>query len=159
MRFRVIGGILANSSHSVVLWFSCVAPLPNIQIEDAEDWLREVAAVAEQMTTTLGVAVGTLFVGDPRLSSDLEVILELLGDSSNHLEDWIYSAAFEAARQVLVAVRAYHPNTNLWSIVRPPTGSANPQLFLQEVVKEAEYAAGVSPLQDIVKRCPKAGSS
>lgn len=115
--------------------------------------------MAENMTIALGIAIGTLFAGDPRLSPDLEVVLELLGNFVKQLEDWIYSAAFEGARQVLAGVRDHYPNTNPWSLVRPPTGSPNPQLFLQQVVKEAEYTDGVCPLQDIIKRRPKARSS
>jgi hypothetical protein len=102
------------------------APLPATQIDDAEERLWEVTAVAELMTTALGIAAGTLLAGHLHLSSDLEVILELLVDSSNQLVDWIYYAAFEGARQVLAGIQAHHPNTNLWSIVRPPTRSPNP---------------------------------
>ena len=71
----------------------------------------------------------------------------------------MYYAAFEGARQVLAGVRAHFPNANLWTIVRPPAGSPNPQAFLQEVIEEAEYAAGVCPLQGVIKEHPGAGSS
>lgn len=102
-------------------------PLPEIQVEDAEGWLQEVAVVAKKMRTALGVAVGTLFDGDPRLTPDLETVLGLLGKSAEQLEDWVYSVAFEGVRQVYAGVRAHHPTVNLWSIVRPPTGSPNQQ--------------------------------
>lgn len=53
--------------------------------------------VAEKMKVALGVAMGTLFHEDPRLSVDIEMVLSLLEKSPEQLEDWIYSAAFEGA--------------------------------------------------------------
>lgn len=138
-----------------VLCSPCPAPLPEIQNDDVEARLQEVSAVTEKMKTTLGVAVGTLFCDDPRLMSEINTILDLLGRSPGQLEDWIYYAAFEGARQVCAGVRAHHPNINLWSLVRPPPRSRNPQKFLEEVTKEVGYAAGVCPVQNIFKRVPK----
>ena len=99
--------------------FVLSAPLPEIQNDDAEARLQEVAAVAEKMKVALGVAMGTLFREDPRLSADIETVLSLLGKSPEQLEDWIYSTAFEGARQVCAGVRAHHPNMNLWPWCEP----------------------------------------
>lgn len=118
---------VALSIHSRAPSAVCfTTPLPAIQNEDAEKRLREVASIAEQMTTALGIAAGTLFAGHSGPTSDLEVVLELLADSSNQLDDWLYSTAFEGAHQVLASVRAHFPNANLWTIVRPPARSPNP---------------------------------
>lgn len=137
---------------------SIAGPLPAIQIDDPEKWLLKVASVAEQMTGALGIAAGTLFAGHPDLTSDLEVILKLLANPSNQLDVWMYFTAFEGAHRVLGRVQAHYPNANLQTIVRPHAGSPNPHLFLQEVVKEVEYDAGVCPLQSIIKRHPGASS-
>lgn len=48
-----------------------------------------------QMRDALGLAVGTLFRGDPRPCPDRETMLTLLGKSANQMEDWFYSATFE----------------------------------------------------------------
>lgn len=47
------------------------------------------------MRDALGLAVGTLFRGDPRPCPDRETMLTLLGKSANQMEDWFYSATFE----------------------------------------------------------------
>lgn len=83
---------------------SLAAPLPEIQNEDAEARLQEVAMVTEKMRTALGVAIGTLYHDDPRLKSDIEIVIDQLRKSPDQLEDWI-SAAFEGARQVCARVR------------------------------------------------------
>ena len=66
--------------------------------------------------------------------------------------------AFEGAHQVFAGVRAHHPNMNLWPLVRAPPGGRNPQQIFEEVAEEAECAARVCALHDIVRRAPKPDS-
>ena len=47
------------------LHFCLSAPLLEIQEDDAEARLREVAVVAKKMRSAVGIAVGMLFRGDP----------------------------------------------------------------------------------------------
>jgi hypothetical protein len=90
--------LYAKWQPSYLRHFCSIAPLPEIQDDDAEARLWDVAAVAEMMWSALGVAVGTPFYGDPRLQTDIETVLTLLGQCTDQLEDWICSAAFEGAR-------------------------------------------------------------
>lgn len=122
------------------------APLHEIQDDDVEARLWEVAATAERMHGALGVAVCMLFHGDPRLQPDLETVLTLLGQSAEQMEDWLYSAAFEGARQVFVGVRVHHPNMNLWLLVHTASGGCNPNQYFAEVSGDVDYAAGACDL-------------
>jgi hypothetical protein len=69
----------ASRCHNGLLVLPFAVLLPEIQVEDTEDRLREVVAMVERMMTTLGFTVGTLFHDDPQLKPDLEIVLQLLG--------------------------------------------------------------------------------
>lgn len=72
----------ASRCHKGLHVLPFVVPLPKIQFEGAEDRLREVAAVAERMKTAICFTVGTLFHDDHWLKPYLEIVLELLGRST-----------------------------------------------------------------------------
>lgn len=117
-----------------------VVPLPEIQNDNAEARLREVVATAEKMHGALGVAVGTLFRGDPDLRFDLETVLSLLGRSPQKMKDWLFSAAYEGARQVLAGMRAHNADMNLGPLVRSMLGDHESEHFFEEVSEDAEFA-------------------
>lgn len=129
---------------------------PEIQNDDVDARLQEVAATAERMCGALGLAVGMLFHGDPRLCPNLETVLTLLGQSMDQLDDWCYSIAFEEALQVFAYVRVHHPNMNLWPLVRTMPRGREPRQFFEEVSEDVEYAARACDLQWIIKRVSKA---
>ena len=66
--------------------------------------------------------------------------------------------SFKGSRQVFAGVRVHHSNMNLWPLVHAPPRGRDPQQFFDEVTEEAEYAAGVCPIQNIGKRVTKPDS-
>lgn len=79
--------LLLCVSSNVSLSCGLVVLLPKIQNDDAKARIQEVAATVKKMHGALGVAMGTLFCGDPDLCSDLRTVFALLGRSLQKMED------------------------------------------------------------------------
>ena len=113
--------------------------------------LHEVADTAERMHAALGIAVGTLFRGDPDLRTDLDTVVTLFGRSPQQMEDWLFFAAYVGACQVLAGVWAHNANIKLSPLVSTMPGDREPRLFFEEVSEDAVYTARACDLQGIVK--------
>lgn len=133
--------------------FLCLGvPLPEVQIEDAEVRLREVTELSQKMRVALGAAVGTLWYQDPVLRHELDGVLMLLQESPMHMGMWLFSSAFEGARQVLASVWAHFPDLELGPLVRTEVGDRKSEMFFEDVREKAKFAAGACKLQAIIEK-------
>lgn len=65
--------------------------------------------------------------------------------------DWLYSATFEGACQVLAGVRARYLEIALRPLVHEVPGDQDLETYFKEISEEAEFAAGACELQNISK--------
>lgn len=130
-------------------------PFPEIQNDDVEARLQDVADTEERMCGTLGLAVGNLFRRDPDLRPDLDSVFTLLGRSPWQMDDWLFFVAYEGTHQVLTGVQAHYVGMNLASLVQSMPEDREPRLFFEEVSEDTVYTAGACDLQSIVKSMPR----
>lgn len=104
------------------------------------------------MRVALGAAVGTLWYNDPKLHCDLDGMLALLQKAPDWMADWLFSAAFEGARQVLASIRAHFLDLDLWPLVRVVPGDRSLETFFEEVREDAKFTAGACELQAIIEK-------
>lgn len=132
-----------------------VVPIPDIHNDDSKARLWEVTDTTQKMWVALGSTIGTLWYNELELRRNLDSVLALLQMAPGQMTNWLFSAAFEGAHQVLAGVRAHHPAMDLRPLVRVVPGDQNLEAFFEEVSEDAEFAAGAYEPQTIVKRAPK----
>lgn len=96
-----------------------------------------------------------LWYNDPELRRDLDGMLAPLWKSPEQMSDWLFSAVFEGARQVLASVRAHHPGMDLGPPVWVVPSDWSPETLFEEVRDDAKFAAGACELQTIIKRAAR----
>lgn len=111
------------------------------------------------MWVAFATTVGTLWYQDPKLRHDLYSVLAVLQKSLGRMNEWLFSAAFEGARQVLAGIRAHLPDLDLGSFVRTVVGDRSPDMFFEEVREDAKFVAGACELQAIIEEDKDANDS